>query len=562
MEKTTSCTIRFGTPAKEVTIPQQYAQYSKTLEGLLEDCQDTLALDLPSISSATWDLICSFIQELLFILPNDMLTRKAIVVPEYDFESLYAERLAFIGKVQGLSLQDFLALVHAVNYLDMPCLYANLLLYYRLESLTIEGFIALPRALQADLLRVKLKATPLTKKNTISCKGHTERITGTAFDKEHRLISQSDDHTLRVWNIRTGEQVALCQGHTSSIIGFFADEDTIISASYDNTVRVWQKSTAQEIAICRLEQRINAFYVCVKKIITATADHLVRIFDVPTGTLLHTCAGNIHEITHVCANENFVASGSRDGTIRVWNIHTGELYRVFNGHKNGVTALAFCNNDIISASEDNTVRIWNAEEQSSLLLLDSSEKPILSITIAHNKLVLHSKKMIFVYNLHELGFLRAKKSIAPLRIPCKHLMRVIVGKTKIIGATRQSHSSTYVWDAESGAEAVRVENDTGIFATWASVSCDEDTNMLVSECETVLYTYDLSILDQMATCPTETLVKVLSYLQGKTTYEKKQYRSTKVLSQDPWQFKEILIDYFKENKRYDWNEIYAIMHTI
>jgi len=57
----------------------------------------------------------------------------------------------------------------------------------------------------------------------------------------HTLASASDDKTVRLWDGRNHNQLAVLHGHTSSVDGvaFSPDGRTLASASYDQTVRLW-----------------------------------------------------------------------------------------------------------------------------------------------------------------------------------------------------------------------------------------------------------------------------------------------------------------------------------
>jgi WD40 repeat protein len=57
-----------------------------------------------------------------------------------------------------------------------------------------------------------------------------------------RIASGSDDHTIRVWDARTGDTVAgPFKGHTGWVIsvGFSPDGTRIVSGSDDQAIRVW-----------------------------------------------------------------------------------------------------------------------------------------------------------------------------------------------------------------------------------------------------------------------------------------------------------------------------------
>ncbi|KAG1891650.1 WD40-repeat-containing domain protein [Suillus fuscotomentosus] len=74
-------------------------------------------------------------------------------------------------------------------------------------------------------------------------KGHTGLIRTVSFSPDGtRIVSGSDDQTIRLWDAGTGKSVGKpLEGHTSWITSvlFSPDGNRIISCSRDGTVRVW-----------------------------------------------------------------------------------------------------------------------------------------------------------------------------------------------------------------------------------------------------------------------------------------------------------------------------------
>ena len=72
---------------------------------------------------------------------------------------------------------------------------------------------------------------------------HNSEITCIAFSSDSKLVaSGSYDLTIRLWDVDTGKQVKIIQGHKTTIFNlFFSNQDrTLISASADSTIRFWQ----------------------------------------------------------------------------------------------------------------------------------------------------------------------------------------------------------------------------------------------------------------------------------------------------------------------------------
>jgi WD40 repeat protein len=73
--------------------------------------------------------------------------------------------------------------------------------------------------------------------------GHVDGICAIAiFPDDKRIVSGSQDKTIRVWETDTGEPLLVLEGHTEAVyaVAVFPDgSDKIVSGSADKTIRVW-----------------------------------------------------------------------------------------------------------------------------------------------------------------------------------------------------------------------------------------------------------------------------------------------------------------------------------
>src|SRR6266571_1760590 len=82
--------------------------------------------------------------------------------------------------------------------------------------------------------------------------GHSNRVTSVAFspDGQH-IVSGSEDRTIRVWNAITGEIVAgPFSGHSNWVmsVAFSPDGQHVVSGSDEGTIRVWDTTTGEAVA--------------------------------------------------------------------------------------------------------------------------------------------------------------------------------------------------------------------------------------------------------------------------------------------------------------------------
>ena len=65
-------------------------------------------------------------------------------------------------------------------------------------------------------------------------KGHTDRVTSVAISADgKRIVSGSDDQTVKVWDADKGQEILTLKGHTAMVssVAFSADGKRIVSGS-------------------------------------------------------------------------------------------------------------------------------------------------------------------------------------------------------------------------------------------------------------------------------------------------------------------------------------------
>ena len=80
------------------------------------------------------------------------------------------------------------------------------------------------------------------------CRGHTLKVTSVAFLDGQRLVSGSDDKTVRIWEAPTGREIltlrAIRAGVTSVAVS--SDGRQIASVGWDGIVRIWDATPLEE----------------------------------------------------------------------------------------------------------------------------------------------------------------------------------------------------------------------------------------------------------------------------------------------------------------------------
>ncbi len=210
--------------------------------------------------------------------------------------------------------------------------------------------------------------------------GPVTAVTVAELDSRPVVISGSDDETVRVWDLATGDPVGgPFTGHDGPVNAVAAAEldgrPVVISGSSDRTIRVWDMVTGTPVGDPFTGHGGYVLAVAVAElggrpvVISGSSGETVRVWDLATGTPVgQPFAGHYDQVNTVAAAEldgrPVVISGSSDETVRVWDLATGTPVRhPFAGHDGPVYAVAVAELDgrpvVISGSSDRTVCVWD-----------------------------------------------------------------------------------------------------------------------------------------------------------------------------------------------------------
>ncbi len=199
--------------------------------------------------------------------------------------------------------------------------------------------------------------------------GHTARVRGLAFDAAgERIVSASDDGTVRVWSVRRGETIdAFRAGDRPRAAAFTPDGRAIASGTAGGRVRVWDLAAPRLAWSVAPAQGANetaalAFGREGRLAIAGTGPEL-RIVDPrgdPEGAVL-TLPARADAIAWDPSGRR-LAAGLRNGEARVWSVDELEAEpTVIEAHETSARTVAWSDDGrrLATGGPDRRARIWD-----------------------------------------------------------------------------------------------------------------------------------------------------------------------------------------------------------
>ncbi|KAG5311046.1 PREDICTED: F-box/WD repeat-containing protein 7 isoform X2 [Acromyrmex echinatior] len=193
-------------------------------------------------------------------------------------------------------------------------------------------------------------------------KGHDDHVITCLQFSGNRIVSGSDDNTLKVWSAVTGKCLRTLVGHTGGVWSSQMSGTIVISGSTDRTLKVWNAETGQCIyTLYGHTSTVRCMHLHGNKVVSGSRDATLRVWQVDTGECLHVLVGHLAAVRCVQYDGKLVVSGAYDYMVKVWNPEREECLHTLQGHTNRVYSLQFDGVHVVSGSLDTSIRVWEVE---------------------------------------------------------------------------------------------------------------------------------------------------------------------------------------------------------
>jgi WD40 repeat protein/serine/threonine protein kinase len=240
-------------------------------------------------------------------------------------------------------------------------------------------------------------------------------VTSVRFSPDgRRIASASKGGSLLLWDVASGLRLGKLgeSGRPLYGLAFEPGSGRLAAGGEDGTIRIWDPDASRVVRTIQTgAETIYALAYSPDGRLLASGhgfptleevDHMrgrgvIRIWDVPSGTLLHTLRGHSQNLmglafspdggTLASVSGSWLAvpqAASRPGELVLWNARTGAMIHRAEGHTGPLTGLAYdpAGGQIATSSWDCTVRLWDARSLEPRRTLTGHQDWVLAVAFS------------------------------------------------------------------------------------------------------------------------------------------------------------------------------------
>jgi WD40 repeat protein len=224
--------------------------------------------------------------------------------------------------------------------------------------------------------------------------GHRQPVLDVAFSPDGRsLLTASGDGTARLWDVRTGAEVARITEDSGLVARalFSPDGRLVLAVSDDGLPTLWDVRNQSERAVLRGHQDgvvQGAFSADGRRAITASLDGTARVWDTASGSQVAVLAGSDGALADAALSPDGHRAVTAPGdcmdrercVARLWDVRTGRQTAALRGHQLRINRTFFDRDGrrVLTVSEDGTVRAWSAATGARLAVFEEPRRKLQS----------------------------------------------------------------------------------------------------------------------------------------------------------------------------------------
>ncbi|HUW17993.1 MAG TPA: M56 family metallopeptidase [Sedimentisphaerales bacterium] len=300
---------------------------------------------------------------------------------------------------------------------------------------------------------------PKTGKETARYDGQQDGALSIAFSADGKMLAMGEWlGKITVLNAATGQELVKTTSHLSEVRSVaFKGQTNVITKSMDGTIRFWEAATGVQQSLLR------AYWRCAispdgRIMASATANNLIRLYDMAAGSVLGMLAGHESSVEHFAfsADSNTLASLDEGGTLYLWDVAAGkQLVKFESPVRAGIIVFSADGRTLASAmpavdeswarqslaDNDFPICLWDTATGKEMAKLGAGKDPAGSLAFSPDGRLLASGH----------GYFNKRPRVGP-------------GGRLIMPA---SSNAIVLWDAETGKQTASLKGHTEVVSSVA-----------------------------------------------------------------------------------------------
>jgi WD40 repeat protein len=202
--------------------------------------------------------------------------------------------------------------------------------------------------------------------------GHSLSVLAMAYAPCGKLLASSSyDHTIKLWDPRSGALQQTFEGLSSQVVAlaFSCDSKYLASVTYNSCFELRDLSSGksqQTLDIFPVSE-ITAFSPNITMVASVLRDDRILLWNIKSKAVVQeikspSCDMSVESCGLAFSPDSkLLASISTERSAQIWDVNSGTLLHTLTGHAYGIEAVAFSpdSTQLASSSSDGTVKLWN-----------------------------------------------------------------------------------------------------------------------------------------------------------------------------------------------------------
>jgi NACHT domain- and WD repeat-containing protein len=222
-----------------------------------------------------------------------------------------------------------------------------------------------------------------TRTAVLTLEGHVADVLGVATTRDGHVIVSAGDNTLRVWDSATGDEVAHWSAHFlgANCVAVSTTGDRVLSGGAEGTVKLWDLDSHTLLRQFEVGSPVMAVALSADgtRALAGTADGVVVLLDLDGGTATPTGPHHRGFVRSVAFTRDgrWAVAGGLDGVTTVWDPASGTTaWELNTGHGTVGALLELADGTLAASSIDGSVVLWNLESGEALKTIQAHDGPV------------------------------------------------------------------------------------------------------------------------------------------------------------------------------------------